>query len=110
MVINFIKSQWGSTDTLPGREISLKLCMLLARTTTRDSSLHHLDIRYIVNTGDSFTFYFHKLHKSWKKGKASPSVTTYMVIMHMKSCVLSKSLISTWKSQRGDGKGKYSFH
>ena len=81
VVINFIKSQCWSTDTLSERELNLKLFVSLARTiASSSSSLHHLYIRYLVNTGSKVTFHFHKLHKSWKKGKAPPSVTVYSYI------------------------------
>ena len=110
MVINFIKSQLGSTGTFSGREISLKLFMLLTLTrASRASSLHYLEIRYIVNAGNNVTLSFHKLHESWKKGKVPPSVPLYTVIMDMKSCAMSKPSISVWKSQREDDRAKYIF-
>ena len=65
-------------DRLGEKELSLKLCMLLALTTSsRASGIHHLDIRFMVNTGDKVTFHFHKLHKIWRKGKPPPSLTVY---------------------------------
>ena len=68
-VVNF-KFQWGSTDAFSGRKMSLELCMLLALTTASTaSSLHHLDIRSIVSFSSKATFYSHKLHRNWKKGK-----------------------------------------
>ena len=68
------------TDRLGEKELSLKLCMLLALTTSSTASgIHHLGIRFMfmVNTGDKVTFHFHKLHKSWRKGKPPPSLTVY---------------------------------
>ena len=47
VVINFIKSQMESTDTLPERKFSLKLCMVLAFTTaSKTSCLYDFDIIY----------------------------------------------------------------
>ena len=66
-VPNFIKSTWGETDRLGEKELSLKLCILLALTTSRASGIHHLDIRFMANIGDTVTFHFHKLHQSWMK-------------------------------------------
>ena len=60
--------KWGCTGTLPDKEISLKLYMLLAFTTfSRASNLHCHDIKYMLNNGDDVTFYFHKLHKVGEK-------------------------------------------
>lgn len=75
VVLNYTKSVWGCTGTLSHKELSLKLLILLALTTfSRASSLHCLNIRYMVNTGDKETFSL-KLHKSWRKVNALPSVT-----------------------------------
>lgn len=42
VVLNVIKTQWESTNSLSDRDISLKLCILLALTTvSRGSSLDH---------------------------------------------------------------------
>ena len=77
-VLNFIKSTWAKTDRLGGKELSLKLCMRIALTkSSRASAIHHLDVRFMVNTGDKVTLHFHKLHKSWRKGKPPLSLTVY---------------------------------
>ena len=34
---------------------------------------HHLDVSYMLRQEGKFVFTFHKLHKSWKYGKAPPS-------------------------------------
>ena len=44
--------------------------MLLSLTTaSRVSGLQHLDIRQMTKSDSKVTFYFAKLHKSWRKGK-----------------------------------------
>ena len=87
--LNFFKSTWGETDRLGEKKLSLKLCMLLALTTSsRASGIHHLDIRFMINTGDKVTFHFHKLHKSWRKGKPLPSLTVYAYSPDKKLCVM----------------------
>ena len=61
---------------LGGKELSLKLCMLLTLTTSsRASEIQHLDIKFMVNTGDKVTIHFHKLHKTWRK--PPPSLTAH---------------------------------
>ena len=62
-VLNFIKSTSGETDRLVGKELSLKLCMLLAPTkSSRVPGIYDLDIRFVVNTCDKVAFHFRKLH------------------------------------------------
>ena len=74
-VLNFIKLAWVETDRLGGKGISLNLCMLLALApSSRVSEIHHLDIRFMVNTAEKVTFHFHKLYKSWWKGKPQSSL------------------------------------
>ena len=89
VVLNFIKSTWGETDRLGRKELSLKLCMLLALTTSsRDSGIHHLDIKFMVNTSDKVIFHSHKLHKSRRKGKPPPSLTMYVYSPDKQLCVI----------------------
>ena len=57
-------------------------------TSSRTSSLHYLDIRYMISTGDKVTFHFHKLHKSWRKGNASPSLTIYSYSADKELCMV----------------------
>ena len=86
-VLNFIKSTWEETDRLGEKELSLKLCILLALTTSRASGIHPLDIRFMANIGDTVTFHFLKLHKSWIKGKPQPSLTVYAYSPDKQLCV-----------------------
>ena len=53
----------------------------------KDSEIHHLDIRFMVNTGDKATFHFHKLHKSWRKGKSPPSLAVHAYSSDKQLCV-----------------------
>ena len=43
-------------------------------TASRASKIHHLDVRYMLRLEGKFVFAFSKLHKSWKYGKAPPSL------------------------------------
>lgn len=59
------------------------------------SSLHCPDIRYIrytANTGDNVTFHFRKIHKSWRKGNALPSLTVYNDGADESLCVVKTAL------------------
>ena len=88
-VLNFIKSTWGETDILGEKKLSLKLRMLLALTrSSRASGIHHLNIRFMLNTGDKVTFHSHKLHESWRKGKPPPCLTVYVYSLDKQLCVV----------------------
>ena len=43
-------------------------------SASRASAVHHLDVRYKLRPEGTFVFTFQKLHKSWKYGKAPPSL------------------------------------
>ena len=62
--------------------------MLLSLTTAfRVSDLQHLDIRYMIKEDNKVTFDFPKLHKSWRKGKPSPSFAINGVPEDSQLCV-----------------------
>ena len=63
--------------------------MLEVLTTSSGTfSLHYLDIRYMISTGDKVTFHFHKLHKRWRKGNASPSLSIYSYSADKELCMV----------------------
>ena len=51
--------------------------------------LQHLNIRFMVKTPSSFTFTFHKLHKTWKKEKSPPSVVFHSFEEDSSLCVVA---------------------
>ena len=65
IVINYIKSEWGYSEGLLDKFLTLKLVMLMALTSaSRAFAIHHLDIRYMVKGNGKYVFKFHRLHKS----------------------------------------------
>ena len=42
---------------------------------SRASSLQHLNTKFMARNDTSYKFYFHKLHKSWRNDKTSPTVS-----------------------------------
>ena len=61
---------------LPEKDLTCKLIVLLALSSAlRASSIQHLNINLMAKTESCYKFYFNKLHKSWRKGKAPPAVT-----------------------------------
>ena len=43
-------------------------------SASRASAMHHLDVRFMVRSHNAYIFTFHKLHKSWRRGKAPPKL------------------------------------
>ena len=65
IVINYIKSEWGYSESLSDKFLTLKLVMLMALTSaSRASAIHHLDIRYMVKGNGKYVFKFHGINKS----------------------------------------------
>ena len=76
VVLGFLKTNLSNNTQLSDLDLSQKLTALLALTAAqRVSSIHHLNIDFMVKNGTSYVFYFNKLHKSWKRGKAPPCIT-----------------------------------
>ena len=55
----------------------------------RASAVHCLGVRFIVKSEDTYIFSFHKLHKSWRKGKGSPKLYFYKYPKSEELCVVS---------------------
>ena len=46
-------------------------------SASRASAKHCLDVRFMVRSEDAYIFSFHKLCRSWRKGKAPPKLYIY---------------------------------
>jgi len=105
-VINFIESSMANNDNLSNIDLSCKLTTLLALTSAmRAGSIQHLSIKYMSIKAESCTFYFHKLHKSWKRGKSPPAVTYQAFPLNPSLCVIKTihSYLSRTESWRQGG-------
>ena len=70
--------------------LTYKLVILMALSSaSRASTVHHLGVSYILRTEGKFVFIFHKLHKSWKYGKAPPSLEFCEYIEDRDLCVVT---------------------
>ena len=77
-VINYIKTKGKNNENKSGKYLTYKLVILMALTSaSRASAMHCLDVRFMVKSEDAYIFTFHKLHKSWRKGKAPPKLYFY---------------------------------
>ena len=56
---------------------------------SRASTIHCLDLRFMVKLEDAYIFTFHKLHKSWWKGKAPPKLYFCKYQKDQELCVVS---------------------
>ena len=65
-VLDFVKEKFGDNGQLPKKELTLKVTILLALTTSpRIPAPHILDLNHMIKTSKYYEFRFHKLHKSW---------------------------------------------
>ena len=53
------------------------------------SAMHCLDVTFTVKSEDAYIFFFRKLHKSWRKGKAPPKLYFYKYPKDQELCVVS---------------------
>ena len=89
-MIEFIRKELGRNQELSDKLFTYKLTMLMALTlASRALGLQHLNIRFMVRNPSSFTFTFHKLHKTWKMGKSPPSVVFHSFKEDSSLCVVA---------------------
>ena len=75
IVLEFIKNNWTDNKSLPNKNLTLKLTMLLVLTSaSRASDIHHLDSRFMSLSEEKVVFNFPKLLKTWKKGRVAPKL------------------------------------
>ena len=87
-VINYIKTKWKNNENLSGKYLTYKLIILMA-LTSQASVMHCINVRFTVKSDDAYIFTFHKLHKSWRKGKAPTRLYFYKYLKDQKLCVVS---------------------
>ena len=77
-VLYFLKEKFGDNYQFSKKELTLKVTILLALTTSsRISALHNLDLNHMIRTSEYYDFRFHKLHKSWRRSESPPSLKIY---------------------------------
>ena len=93
IVLEFIKNNWTDNKSLPNKNLTLKLTMLLAPTSaSRASNIHHLDIRFMSLSEEKVVFNFPKLLKTWKKGRAPPKLETFAFEKDTDLCVIQRCI------------------
>ena len=79
-----------SNEQLSDRELNLKLAILLFLTSaSRCHEICYLDIRYMVRSSDAYRFYFSKVTKTWRKGRAPPRLELKQFSQDESLCVVS---------------------
>ena len=92
--------------SLPNKNLTLKLKMLLALTSaSRASNMHHLDICFMFFSEEKVVFNFPKLLKTWKKGRAPPKLEIFAFEKGTDLCVIQtlKVYLDTsqeWKDEK----------
>ena len=89
-LINYIKTKWKINENLSKKYLTYKLLILMVLTSvSRASAMLCLDVRTVVKSEDPYIFTFHKLNKSWRKGKAPPKLYFYKYPKDQELCVVS---------------------
>ena len=74
---------------LSEKKLTCKLTVLLALSSAlRASSIQHLNINFLAKTNSCYKFFFSMLDKSWRKGKAQPTVTYQEYTQDKSLCVV----------------------
>ena len=58
-------------------------------SASRASAVNCLDLSFMVKSDDAYIFTFHKLHKSWRKGKAPPKLYFHKYPKDQELCLVS---------------------
>ena len=89
VVLTYIKNNMSVNSQLSEKNLTYKLTVLLGLSfALRASSIQHLNINFRAKTNSCYKFYFNKLHKSWRRGKAQPAVTYQVYTQDESLCVV----------------------
>ena len=90
VVLNHIKTNWADSKLLSDKQLTYKVTILLAFTSaSRASTIHHLDTRFMTRTDNRYQFTFHKIHKSWRREKPSPTIEFYGFKEDKELCIVT---------------------
>ena len=105
-VLNYL-SKLPDNLSLPKRVLSHKLALLLSlAAASRVSEICHLNIEYMVEIEDKIVFTFHKLTKSWRKGRPPLSVKFCAYRENPKLCIVQAiesclQVTQAWRNKSG---------
>ena len=98
VVLTYIKNNTSVNFQLSEKNLTYKLTVLLALSSAlKASSIQHLNINFMAKTNSCYKFYFNKLHKSWRRGKASPAVTYQEYTQDESLCVVRTLEVEIWR-------------
>ena len=81
--------------------LTYKLVILLALTSAaRSCTSHALSVNYMCKSKEGYTFKFHKLHKGWRKGNPSPSITFKAFAEDNRICVVETLAVYIERSKQ----------
>ena len=79
----------SDNSQLSDKDLTHKLTVLMALlSASRTSSIQHLNIKFMAKNDTPCKFYFHKLHKSWRRDKAPPTVLYEAYTQDPNPCVV----------------------
>ena len=76
IVLVYLKTNMSDNSQKSDQDLTHELTDLMALSSaSKASSLQHLNIKFMTRNDTSYKFHFHKLHKSWRRGKAPPTIS-----------------------------------
>ena len=76
IVLAYLKTIISDNWQLSEKDLTYNLTVLMALlSASRASLLQHPNIKFMARNDLSYKFYFHKLHISWRRGKAPPIIS-----------------------------------
>ena len=85
----YLKTNMSDNSQLSDKDLTHKLTVLMALlSASRTSSIQHLNIKFMAKNDTPYKFYFHKLHKSWRRDKAPPTVLYEAYTQDPNPCVV----------------------
>ena len=82
---------WDIEIVLVYFKINMLPVLMALSSGSRTSLLQHQNIKFMASNDISYKFYFHKLHKSWRRGKA-PSTVSYQTYTQDPNLCVVKTL------------------
>ena len=83
------QTNMSDNSQLSDKDLTHKLTVLMVLSSaSRTSSMQHLNIKFMVRNGMFYKFFSRKLHKSWRKGKAPPTISYQAQTQDPNICVV----------------------
>ena len=89
IVLVYLKTNMSVNSQLSDKDLTHKLNVLMVLPSpSRTSSLQHLNLNFMARNHISYKFYFYKLRKNWRRGKAPPIISYQTYTQDPNLCIV----------------------